>query len=37
MEKNYYKFNEDFLKNYAEEGNKGYVLEVDVEYQKSTS
>ena len=31
------KFNEDFIKNYDEESNKGYVLEVDVEYQKNTS
>ena len=29
------KFNEDFIKNYDEESNKGYVIEVDVEYQKA--
>ena len=26
------KFNEDFIKNYDENSNKGYMLEVDVEY-----
>ena len=26
------KFNEDFIKNYDEESNKGYVLEADVQY-----
>ena len=26
------KFNEDFIKNYDENSNKGYILEVDVEY-----
>ena len=25
-------FNEDFIKNYNEEGGKGYFLEVDVQY-----
>ena len=25
------KFNEDFIKNYDEDSNKGYILEVDVE------
>ena len=28
------KFNEDFIKNYDEDSNKGYILEVDVEYPK---
>ena len=28
------KFNEDFMKNYNENSNKGYILEVDVEYPK---
>ena len=27
-------FNEDFIKNYDEDSNKGYFLEVDVEYPK---
>ena len=34
MEKNVSKFDEDFLKNYDEDSNKGYILEVDVEYPK---
>ena len=25
-------FNEDFIKNYNEESNEGYLLEVDVQY-----
>ena len=25
-------FNEDFIKNYNEEGNEGYFLDVDVQY-----
>ena len=25
-------FNEDFIKNYNEEGSEGYFLEVDVQY-----
>ena len=29
------KFNEDFLKNYDEDSDKGYIFEVDVEYPKS--
>ena len=28
-------FNEDFIKNYDENNNKGYFLEVDVEYPKN--
>ena len=28
------KFNKDFMKNYDENSNKGYILEVDVEYLK---
>ena len=28
------KFNESFLKNYSENSDKGYFLEVDVEYPK---
>ena len=27
-----YKFNEDFIRNYNEESNEGYFLEVDVQY-----
>ena len=30
-EKNTSKFNENFIKNYDEESDKGYILEVDVE------
>ena len=29
------KFNEDFIKNYDEDSDKGYILEVDVEYPKT--
>ena len=28
------KFDEDFIRNYHVDGNKGYVLEDDVEYPK---
>ena len=28
-------FNEDFIKNYDENNNKGYILQVDVEYPKN--
>ena len=28
------KFNEDFIKNYKENGNMGYFLEVDIDYPK---
>ena len=28
------KFNENFIKNYDEESDKGYLLEVDAEYPK---
>ena len=33
---NYYlsNFNEDFIKNYNENSDKGYILEVNVEYPK---
>ena len=34
MEKNTLKFNEDFIKNYDEGSNKGYILKLDVEYLK---
>ena len=33
-EQNIYKFNDDFIKNYDEDGNKRYFLEVDVEHPK---
>ena len=29
------KINEDFIKNYGEVSDKGYILEVDVEYPKN--
>ena len=32
--KNVSKFDEEFIKNYDEESNKGYIFEVDVEYPK---
>ena len=35
MEKNISKFNEDFIKNYDEDSDEGYILEVDVEYPKN--
>ena len=28
------KFNEDFIKNYDEDSNKEFIIEVDVEYLK---
>ena len=31
QEENTHKFNEDFIKNYDEDSNKGYFLEVDVD------
>ena len=34
-EKNMFKFNEDFIKNYDEISDKGYIFEVDVEYPKN--
>ena len=34
-EENISKFNEDFIKNYDEDSNKGYILEADVEYPKN--
>ena len=33
--KNISKFNEDFIKNYDEESDEGYILEEDVEYAKN--
>ena len=29
------KFNEDFIKNYDENSNKGYFLEVNIDYLKA--
>ena len=29
------KFNEEFIKNYDEDSDKGYILEVDVKYPKN--
>ena len=35
MEKNISKFNGDFIKNYDEDSDKGYILEVNVKYPKN--
>ena len=35
MGKKVFNFHEDFIKNYDENSNKGYILEVDVEYPKN--
>ena len=35
MENNISKFNDDFIKNYDEDSEKGYIFEVDVEYPKN--
>ena len=35
MGKKIVKINEDFIKNYDENSNKGYILEVDVKYSKN--
>ena len=37
MEKNLLKFNDDFIKNYNEDSDKGYIFEVDIEYPKYTT
>ena len=29
------KFNDNFIKNYDEDSDKGYIIEVDVKYPKS--
>ena len=29
------KFDEDFIKNYDQKSNKGYILQVDAEYTKN--
>ena len=31
------KFNEVFIKNFDEDSNKGYILEVDVKYPKKNT
>ena len=33
--KSIHKFDEDFIKNYDEDSDKGYIFEVDVEYPKN--
>ena len=35
MGKKLSKFNEDFTQNYDEDSNKGYIIEVDVQYPKN--
>ena len=35
QKKNLLKFNEDFIKNYDEDSDKGCIFEVDVEYPKN--
>ena len=35
MKKKCIKFDEDFIKNYDEDTNKGYILDVDIEYPKA--
>ena len=35
MKKNILKFNEDFIKNYDENSDKDYIVELDVEYHKN--
>ena len=35
MVKNISKFDEDFIKNYDEDSNKGYILDVDIQYPKT--
>ena len=34
METNVSKFDEEFIRNYDEDSNKGYILEVEVKYPK---
>ena len=29
------KFDEGFIKNYGEDSNKGYIIDVDIEYPKN--
>ena len=35
MEKSVSKFDDEFIKNYDEDSNKRYILEVDAEYPKN--
>ena len=35
MVKNISKFDEDFIKNYDGDSNKGYILDVDIQYPKN--
>ena len=35
MDKKYFKINEEFIKNYDEDSDKGYILQVDVKYPKN--
>ena len=35
MKKKIFKFNEDFIKNYDKDSDKGYILEVDIKYSKN--
>ena len=35
MERNISKFNEDFIKNYDEDSDKGYLFNVNIEYPKT--
>ena len=35
MEKKIHRFNNEIIKNYDEDSDKGYILEVDVEYPKN--
>ena len=34
MENNASKFDEEYITNYDENSNKGYIIEIDVEYSK---
>ena len=34
MENNASKFDEEYITNYDEDSNKGYIIEIDVEYSK---
>ena len=35
MDEQLFEFDEHFIKNYDENNDKGYILEVDVEYPKN--
>ena len=34
MDRRYFSINEDFMKNYNEESDEGYFIEVDIQYPK---